>query len=261
MGFSQKDISVVRRLKRRFRKAKRDARYLLRRLYRLLVVGLPVRVMKARGAGKNPTLVGITVSTRYSDFLSLILEPNMRLLDHWVVVTEESDHPTTELLAGDPRVTVLFWDSQADGRVFDKGSGLRRGQQWAHEHFPQSWYLVVDSDIVLPDSLLEVKKKLPGLSASAIYGAKRVDYHRLSDFTKKEAGIAYKGSEDVYGYFQLYALPHLAEPSFDASWVDIDFRDLFFRREVLRGVEVSHLGVKNNNWQGREVRGGFDLKS
>lgn len=261
METSAGEPSLSQKLRRfaraRYNRVKRFVPYATCRLRRQLRHTLPVALRRGFSAGKRDLLVGITVSTNYSDLLGEVLASNLAFFDHWVIVTQESDVATRQLLEGREAVTVLFWDPRAEGRTFDKGTAIRIAQEWAYREFPDSWYLILDSDISLPKEFHSVRQSMKGLPRWRVFGASRRDYHRQSDFLAGRSGIAYKGSDQVYGYFQLYALPVLSDASMDASWVDIDFRDLFPRYELLPDLTVAHLGAKNANWKGRGPTEGF----
>lgn len=250
---------IIRVVVKRYRRYKRKFPYYARKLARQLRFTLPVLIRHGFRSGRVPKLIALTVSTNYSDLLSLTVKENAGQFDHWVVVTQENDHATRNVLAGQPDTTVLFWDPFVDGRAFDKGSALRLAQQWAYERYPNCWYLIIDSDIALPRNFSEVRAGLSNLPRWRVFGAMRTDYHRYSDFLAQQGGVPYTTSDEIVGYFQLYSLPLKTEQSYDASWLDIDFRDLFFRAELLDNFSLSHFGVKTKNWQGRSPRNEFEI--
>lgn len=244
---------------RRYRRYKRKFPYYARKVARQLWFAVPVLLRHGSRAGRVPKLIALTVSTNYSDLLALTMKENAGHFDHWVVVTQENDLATRALLAHQPNMTVLFWDPFVDGRAFDKGSALRLAQEWAYDNYPQCWYLILDSDIALPQSFSEVRARLGELPRWRVFGALRIDYSRYSDFVAQTGGIPYKVSNEIVGYFQLYSLPLKTEPSHDASWLDIDFRDLFFTSELIDNFALSHFGLKTKNWQGRSPRNEFEI--
>lgn len=210
----------------------------------LLALALNFRFLLAgRGfVGTKDGVVALTVSTNYDDILAEVVEHNLAQLDHWVIVTKRDDLATQQLLSGRQNVTVLYWNPHSKGRLFDKGSGLRLAQKEAYARFQNSWYLILDSDVALPQ---DFRRKLGSpleLDWLAIHGALRVDYFGLADFRKRFGGRRYEKSDPVAGYFQLYCLPFFYRSSRDAGKIDIWFRNRFLRSSVLNGVEVSHLG-------------------
>jgi len=198
----------------------------------------------------NDFLVAVTVSTNYSDLLKICLGANKDCFDKWIVVTAENDTKTLEVLAAFPQVAVMFWDPKRNGAVFDKGSGVRLGQKYAYKHFPNSWYVVIDSDIVLEGKPGALQELLPTLSPKSLYGIERWDYASMFDLKRKVNGLRYQGSEKLLGYFQLYAIPYFYSRSRDASLCDLRFLALFRKKVVLESISGSHLG-QESHWQGR----------
>ena len=254
-------VRVVRFLLKLNRRYVRNFPYFMKRLLRRLRHTVPVMMSNRSGVGSVNKIVAMTVSTNYTDLLELVIEANEGLFDHWIVVTQESDMATRALLERQEQVSVIFWDPKAKGRLFDKGSALLAAQTLAYRKFPNCWYLVLDSDVALPTEFSSFRDRLPELDSRKIYGAERTDYGSYSDFLSKRNGVAYGASNGVYGYFQLYALPLKSKWSYDASRVDIDFRDLFFWWEVLQDFSVSHFGVNTENWQGRKTVNDFVIDS
>jgi len=204
-----------------------------------------------RGVRPKDFLVAITVSTNYADLLKICLEANYNWFDNWIVVTQESDTQTRNALAAYPHITVLFWDPKNAGAVFDKGSGVRLGQKHAYKMHPNSWYLLIDSDIVLDGKPLALVNELKSCSSKGLFGIERWDYSTLDDLKSKTNGARYMGSRDFHGYFQLYAKPYLYTRSKDASMCDMKFRGLFRKRVLLTSPRASHLG-QESHWRGRK---------
>ncbi len=194
--------------------------------------------------------MAITVSTSYSDLLEICIKANQGWFDKWIVITQQFDFSTREVLEKHPNVDVLYWNPYKHGASFDKGTAVRTGQKFAYQRYPGAWYLLLDSDIVLEGHPELLRDLLPGLSPAALYGAERWDYSSLADFEAKSRGERYLQSNELHGYFQLYAKPFLYTRSLDASVCDLKFRALFRNREVLYRLSCSHLG-KESNWQGR----------
>lgn len=222
-----------------------------RTLRRRLLLTVPATFRFGPRTGQVPTIVGMTVSTNYDDILRHVLENNRALLDHWIVVTTEGDLATRAVLENLDRVTVLFWDPHAGGSAFDKGAGLRLAQQWAYREFPGAWYLVLDSDVYLPPEFSDVRNLLPRLNPRTLYGARRVNYPTLQDFRERKGGIPYPTHNNVFGYFQLYALPVHYESFPNAGKVDHHFQKLFLTRAFVPDLTVLHLGVSGVHWSGR----------
>jgi hypothetical protein len=165
-------------------------------------------------------------------------------------VTDEADEKSLEVLAAHPDVVVLFWDPTKNGATFDKGSAVRMGQEYAYDYYPNSWYVVIDSDIVLDGNPGTLRELLPSLSARTLYGIERLDYASMSDLKEKTNGYPYKKQTPGLGYFQLYSIPHLYTRSKDASLCDERFLGLFRDSSFLQTITCSHLG-QESHWRGR----------
>jgi hypothetical protein len=203
-----------------------------------------------RRVAPKASLVAITVSTNYSDLLEICLESNYNWFDKWIVITQESDARTRDVLAKHPEVRVLFWDPRKAGAVFDKGSGVQIGQRYAYEMFPNSWYLLIDSDIVLEGLPFNFVDSLNQNSPQGLYGIERWDYKSIDDLKSKTNSKKYIDSEKFHGYFQLYSTPYLYTRSKDAGLCDLKFKALFRKREILMSPRASHLG-QESHWRGR----------
>jgi hypothetical protein len=245
---------------------RRERRLVLDNLLRLPLVNLPFLVAGRRFRGTKNEVIGLTVSTNYDDILAEVLEDNLSQLDHWFIVTTREDLATQQLLQGHVNVTTLYWNPHSQGRLFDKGSGIRLAQKAAYRKFPHSWYLVLDSDIALPNDFRRSLGRLSELDWLAVHGSYRVNFLTLANFRKRSGGhrgkmfltmprYFHRHRDEFFraipGYFQLYCLPFLYRSSLTAGLVDMRFSKNFFRRLKLDSVEVSHLGETGHNWQGR----------
>jgi hypothetical protein len=216
-------------------------------------------LFRFKGIVPKNYLVAITVSTNYADLLKICLDENQGWFDHWIFITQESDKESRELLRNIPNSTVLFWNPKRGGASFDKGAAVRLGQKHAYRNFPNSWYVVIDSDIVLEGNSRSFQQQLLELSPGALHGIERQDYASLSDLRAKVNTMKYQGWGPVLGYFQLYATPHLYRSSKDASRCDLQFNRLFRENYILRGTSCAHLGQKSH-WKGRNSHSGDFLQ-
>ena len=55
---------------------------------------------------------------------------------------------------------------------FDKGGAIKMVQQIVYEKYPNHWYLILDSDIILPNNFIDILIK-EDLNEECIYGAIR----------------------------------------------------------------------------------------
>jgi len=209
----------------------------------------PSYLTKNASLGQDKRLVGITVSTGYAKVLSLLLDKNLQQLDAWIIVTSPQDKETIDTCRGHEKVHLIFWDFRNKGRKFDKGGGLRQAQKLAYSEFPKARYLILDSDILLPQDFSSVILNKVNLLADRIYGSRRVDYFTEEDFLLRMNPKPYEADNETHGYLQLYVTPVLYRSSMDASKCDLAFRDLFLTSELLPDLEVTHLGAPGN-WTG-----------
>lgn len=221
--------------------------------FRRVAIFWPVAVLNRSRVGTNPALIGITVSTNYTEALSRVITQNLKQLDEWIVVTQQEDEETIALLKesvnSGGRIHIVFWNPNTRGRKFDFGGGRRAGQRFAHSRFPGAHYLLLDSDIALSDDFETKKQEFTILPRNGVYGAKRRDYYSVEGFESKAFDTEYPGSAELHGYFQLYFVPVLSRHSFDASQTDLEFRDMFPIRKLVPGLYVDHLG-RPGNWDG-----------
>lgn len=204
-------------------------------------------------------VIGITVSTNYSDLLPIVIPANVTFFKEWIIVTDIYDYDTVSYLKA-KNVIVLYWDFKSKNSVFDKGGAIAHAQQFAYRNFPNDWYLILDSDIVLDETMSLVKENLERFDVDAIYGAgTRRDFVSLTDFMEKKNYFDYPWANQLQGYFQLYKKHSLYEESFDASVCDMKFIEKFDSRVILNNVICNHLG-RRGNWRGRVIAEDFRMK-
>ena len=202
-------------------------------------------------------MIGITVSTNYSDILPFVLEANLPWLNHWVIVTDHNDHATQELLSKYPKVTVVFHDFENNGKKFDKGGGMTVAQQYAYTHYPDEWYLILDSDIVLPK---DMKLDVSQLDPHKVYGTVgRICYRTASGYRN---GVDYGMSDNqrILGFFQLYKKHAYYRESNCAGYCDDHFIDDHWHKDdkvLIDTILVGHLGHNYQGWEGRKLGSDF----
>jgi len=209
------------------------------------------------------SIVAITVSTNYHDILPIVYHYNRDFFKHWVFVTDKNDNETLKFLSDKPNVTILYWDFKNERRQFDKGGAIRNAQYYVYDKFPDEWYVLIDSDIVLPAKtqkflIAEIPKinQAPGISEVAIFGAeKRLDFSRLSDLISENNYIVYDQKNYLCGYFQMYKEKYFYSPSRDASVCDIDFCGYFKKPFHMKDLICYHLGRNSAHWKGDRIFG------
>jgi len=200
-------------------------------------------------------IIAITVSTNYSDILPYTLANNLRYFDHWYIVTSSQDLLTHQCIReqNSEKITVLNWEFQNQEpdpvrpgeftvRHFDKGGAIRHAQQQAYQQWPDHWYLVMDTDILIRSGRDLITQHL---CPDYIYGpAARLDYASYQDYEQGQIHRNYfvQGPE-IIGFFQLYHRPRLYQPSRDSNWCDVEFTRLWQEgdRKIL-AMTVDHLG-------------------
>jgi hypothetical protein len=201
-------------------------------------------------------LIGICVSYNYMDTLKYILPINHKHFEKIYIVTQKDDHKTIEFCNKFDNVEIVYFDFKEGGRQFNFGGGRKAAQEIAYREYPDHWYLMFDSDIVLPDNFKDILNK-KDLNPDEMYGCERCiitdknDLQKCKDSTYKniisKVGVNYK--EVCIGYFQLYKQHKLYKDSDNAGGVDNIFRKQFKRSNL--DMIVYHLGVPFINWKGK----------
>jgi len=207
-------------------------------------------------------LIAVTVSTKYEDILDIILPQNYKFFKEWFIITHENDEATLSVIKKYKfdNVKVLYYDFYKDKCAFDKGSAVRYVQQFLQDDkYKNNIILLLDSDIYLPDNLIDLISKIDIID-NTLYGTEhRYDYYSYENFKKNKPDTRYKGSHEFYGYFQLYKnnSKYLYEKSENASKCDTNFKLLFKNKIAIKNLSVSHLGKEMVNWDGRDTKDDF----
>jgi hypothetical protein len=220
-------------------------------------------------------IIAITVSTNYSDILPYTLANNAKYFDHWYIITQANDHLTRQCVAdtGSPKITLLDWDFQSQApdpvrpgeftvRYFDKGGAIRHAQQLAYQQWPDHWYLVMDTDILIRS---ERDLITDHLCREHIYGpGARLDYASYSAYQQGQIHRNYfNGDPRIIGFFQLYHSQRFYQPSVDSNWCDVEFTKQWpeHQQEIL-AITVDHLGYWGEDVEcthrGRRLGNGFN---
>lgn len=189
--------------------------------------------------------VVITISTNYIDLLPIVYAVNNAYFEEWIFVTDEDDIDTINFLKN-INATILFWDFKKNGADFDKGGALRYAQKYVYERFPDSWYLILDSDICLSPGFFHTIANLGSLDPDVLYGSFfRHEYQKMSDFLNQTKYFLYDRMGFPDGFFQLHKKKVLYAPSNDASICDVIFANTFRDKKLFTNFTLNHLG-----WQG-----------
>jgi hypothetical protein len=199
-------------------------------------------------------IIGITICVNFDDILYHTIDQNAKMVKVLYIVTAPTDSETINLLAmkNIPNVKVLYYDNFFSNAKFNKGGAVRYGQQYVHNLYPDANVLLLDADVILPDTLY---RHLPAaLDSDVLYGVtERMDYHTLDDFlTRKNGNVCFYGGALV-GFFQLYkgTDKYLYTHSDSCCTCDNEFRDSFPYRQFI-DLSIAHLGVSGVNWEGRD---------
>ena len=231
-------------------------------------------------AKKNTSfsLIGLCVSYNYLETLQIMLPLNYNHFTHIYLVTQEDDIQTIEFCKYFDNVEVILFNFNNNNKKFDKYGGLNKIQELAYKNYPDSWYLIIDSDIILPANFIDLIKS-QNLNENYIYGGYRNNLNKLSDiylfldnklnFDKHNYKI-WKKQVMILGCFQLYkkhyhhALDDTSHINYGtAGYFDLKFTELFKTRKYLDLIFL-HLGNETgenvkNNWQGKVIDFNIDI--
>ena len=214
--------------------------------------------------------IAITVSTNFADVLPRVLQANQGLFAHWYVVTGHQDLETQEILQEyQDSVTTLLFDFQSlvdTSRPrpwrprFNKGGALQLAQRRAYQEWPNDWYLILDTDIIVRNTH---DLTLEQLDPQCLYGPKsRFDYRSWHDYQEHlpwHCRPIWQESMNVIGCFQLYRHHFVYEDSVDTrNDGEFSLRWPLSRRRCL-DITVDHLGYHEpgvvENVNGNRVQG------
>ncbi len=212
---------------------------------------------------KMSDIICITISTNYDDLLNIILPQNHTFFKKWYIVTHKDDKQTIDCIHkyNKDNIEILYFDFYANNKKFNKGGALAYAQNVAYTAYPNNTFLIIDSDIYLPDNFMELYNSIK-LEYDVLYSSEiRYDYRSYFDFEFDLKKTIYPGSSEGYGFFQLYKINntsnnnYLYKTSEHCGECDHIFRFLFTKIIPIKGLYVKHLGyttIYNRNWEGRK---------
>ena len=212
-------------------------------------------------------LVGICVSYNYFDTLKFTLPVNYLHFDTIYLITQQDDVETIEFCEKFDNVNVLFYNFKNNNKVFDKFGALNYAQQLAYEVDPESWYLIIDSDILLPNNMIDILTK-EDLNQECMYGGVRNNVLKTSELLDKNKSINSDKNKNwcynnilhhvdkppsILGCFQLYKKKCLhRRNNLIAGYGDYYFGyDNFNLFCNLENILYFHLGETGVNWYGK----------
>jgi hypothetical protein len=210
------------------------------------------------------SLIGLCVSYNYFDTLQFMLPVNYLHFEKIYLLTQPDDEKTVEFCKQFQNVVVLFYNFTHHQKVFDKFGALNYAQSIIYRTHPDSWYLILDSDILLPNNFIDVLQK-ESLRPECIYGVARHNVFKTSELLDKSSVHVspmpvFQGIPTIIGYFQLYK-----KKVFHANFHTAEGGDVMFSRNFsmwcrLDNILCYHLGVPGKNWRGKVVSFVDDLQ-
>lgn len=167
---------------------------------------------------KKISLIGICVSYDYYDTLQFMLPVNYAHFEKMYIITQKNDTKTIQLCSKFKNVIVLYYNFKNNNKTFDKFGGLNYAQEIVYKKHPDSWYLNIDSDIILPNNFIDILIK-QNLNPECIYGIIRNNLFKTSELLDKKQivnnieNINFENNHILYwkehpptiiGFFQLY---------------------------------------------------------
>lgn len=213
-------------------------------------------------------LIGMCVSYNYIDTLKFMLPCNYNYFTKLYIATQPDDTQCIELCNKYPRVEVIFYDFKNKNKSFDKFGAMNHLQKLAYTHYPDHWYLILDSDIILPTNFIEILQKQP-LYKDCLYGCLRHDVKCTSDILDKIkfsysssiiTNVMYldkEGTPKLTGYFHLYQKNDVYHSDCNnCVGGDFKFNLNFSSFCLLDNLVCLHLGratnFMKNNWVGKK---------
>ena len=215
------------------------------------------------------SLIGLCVSYNYFDTLQFMLPVNYLHFEKIYIITQTDDKATIEFCKKFDNVIILFYDFKNNNKKFDKFGALNYSQKIAYMDYPESWYLIIDSDILLPNNFIGILDK-EKLNPECIYGAIRNNVLKSSELlnktqiinNKKNLNLIFnnilhsKGNPpSILGCFQLYKKHVYHRLDID----DCSYGDYYFGYDNfnlfcnLENISYFHLGEPRKNWYGKMV--------
>jgi len=185
------------------------------------------------------------------------------------LITQEDDVQTIEFCKQFDNVTLLYYDFKNNNKKFDKFGALNYAQNIVYQNHPTSWYLIIDSDIILPNNFINILSA-ENLNQDCIYGAHRINIARVSELLNKNQFVIKDMKNEwifnnivhwkncppsILGCFQLYKkkVYHRNDLN-NAGYGDYYFgHDNFNLFCNLDSVICFHLGEAGQNWDGKIV--------
>jgi hypothetical protein len=211
------------------------------------------------------SLIGICISYKYFDTLKFMLPINYPHFQKLYIVTQEDDIETINFCKQFDNVVILFYNFINNNKKFDKYGALNYAQKQIYNNHPESWYLIIDSDIILPNNFVSILIK-EKLDVNCLYGAIRINVLKSSELLDKQniinKNIDWKYNNilclknkppSILGCFQLYKKKVFCRNDLNNAgkgdyFFGYDNFDIFCN---LQNIVYFHLGKNGVNWNGK----------
>ena len=212
-------------------------------------------------------LSGLCISYNYFDTLKFMLPINYLHFEQIYLITQTDDIDTINFCKQFDNITVLFYNFKNNNKVFDKYGAIKYAQEIMYKEYPNNWYLIIDSDIILPNNFIDILIK-ENLQPECIYGALRYNLLKSSELLYKVNILNNKENKNyifnnillnknkppsILGCFQLYKKHYYQNTNFDnAGHGDYNFGYTNFTLFCnLENIIYFHLGPTGKNWNGK----------
>lgn len=203
------------------------------------------------------SVIGLCISYHYIDTLQYMLPSNHLHFEKIYIATQEDDIQTIELCKQYSNVEIIFYHFHH--KKFDKYGALNLIQSIAYKEYPDSWYINIDSDIILPVNFGDLFKMQ--LNPECIYGCIRLNCTKSSELiNKSKLSKSYMFNNilcsrikppSIIGCFQLYKKKVFHKEFDDASEGDLCFCHDNFKVFCRLPIAYIHLGPSGVNWKGK----------
>ena len=234
----------------------------------------------------NTKCIGITVCVDYAPLLEITLKHNTQTLEHIFVVTKSSDEQTIDTCNSYNNVTCLIYDFKVDvgfihnhlkrfksghmnnspdmrpeffQRVidsandggFNKGGGLRLGQEAGRDQYPGHYQIIIDSDIILPQQMNSALDDIELIPGKLYVPTERRDYHSLESYNNQSDYKRMYPNREGWGFFQMYTPVTESDRVYYDDWPAANKTDVWFRDDITKRnhdniislcAHVDHLG-------------------
>jgi hypothetical protein len=204
------------------------------------------------GANLMSDLMALVTSVGMDDYLSYTIKRNRSLFKKYYVLMSDKDQASEKICAEFDANPIKF--DKFFGQIFrfNKSGGINQAQRILHTLYPESWIVILDSDIIVDEKFKDLKTA--ALNKNVLYGMRRFDAHTYVDY--KESRLKRHPScngQMVIGYFQMYfdKTKFYPQSSHNASTCDGKFAASFKHNGFLRDMKAIHVGKARIHWNGR----------